>query len=63
MIFNKTEYNPFPAIIKYMADKNKAYSLADMDYIRKELFKAGVVPESDDEFDQTLNLLAEMDII
>ena len=61
MIINSSDYNPFPVIKERIVDK--AYSLADMDFIKKEMFKGGITPETDEEFDQILNMLAEMDII
>ena len=61
MILNSSDYNPFPAIKARVMDKT--YSLADMDFIKKEMFKGGIAPETDEEFDQILNMLAEMDII
>lgn len=61
MIINSSDYNPFPVIKARIVDK--AYSLADMDFIKKEMFKGGIAFETDEEFDQVLNLLAEMDII
>lgn len=64
MIFNKSEYNPFPAIREAAKETNRGeYGPSFYDYIRKQLFMGGVVPESDEEFSEILVVLLNMDII
>lgn len=56
MIFNKSIYNPLETIFKYnlVIPTPEALSV-----VQHELFKAGIVPETADEFQQVLNLLVE----
>lgn len=68
MIFNKSDYNPFPAIKSsvesYKSVKgDKPYPRYFYDYIKKELFLGGVVPESQEEFETLLVQLKDMEII
>ncbi len=65
MIFNPSEYNPFPNIIigaKRMGSR-VAYNEAFYDFVRRELFQGGVVPETEEEWTEILVLLLDMDII
>lgn len=65
MIFNASEYNPFPVI------RSKGRQLGGLphynnyfyDFVKKELFLGGVVPETEEEFDEILALLVNMEII
>lgn len=64
MIFSKSDYNPFPSIKEMIVKKgDRLYTQGDLDTIRKELFKGGLVPEDTEEFNKVLDTLAEMDII
>lgn len=70
MIFNKSDYNPFPAIKEAAAAETKismagtsVYRQAFFDYVRKQLFMGGVVAESDEEVSEILKVLTEMEII
>jgi hypothetical protein len=64
MIYNRSEYNPFPAIKEAAKEtKREDYGPAFYDYIRKQLFMGGVVPESEEEFSEILVVLLNMDII
>ena len=64
MIFNKSEYNPFPALKEAAAETTRAdYNSAFYDYVRKQLFMGGVVPETEDEFSEILAILFNLDVI
>lgn len=64
MIFNESKYNPLPEIKKLITTKgNGLYTMKDMDFFKKELFKGGVVPEDEEEFNKVLTVMAEMEII
>lgn len=62
MIININEYNPLPEI-KKVASNWPLYTMSDIDVVKKELFKAGVVPETDEELNTVICLLEEMEII
>lgn len=64
MIFNKSDYNPFPAIKLAASEITRTeYNSAFYDYVRKQLFLGGVVAESDEEFSEMLVVLLNMDVI
>jgi hypothetical protein len=64
MIFNKSEYNPFPVIgAKAKALGRERYNAYFYDFVKKELFLGGVVPETEEEYSETLALLFNLDII
>lgn len=64
MIFNKSEYNPFPTIkLKASEIGRSNYDKTFYDFVRKELFIGGVVPETEKEAEDILVLLLNMDII
>lgn len=55
MILNESEYNPLGKIFEMLEGKELNNSI--LSDIRAELFKGGVVPENDDEFNQVLDLI------
>lgn len=58
MIINESTYNPLGELFKY----NLLIRSTDMlNIVQHELFKAGVVPESAEEFEQVLKLLQELE--
>jgi len=57
MILNNHHYNPLPVVFNLLSEREKNSDVVCV--IKKELFKAGIVPEDDQEFDQVLNLLEE----
>lgn len=65
MILSKKDYNPFPVIraraIKMGGMGN--YNDYFYDFVKRELYLGGVVPETEAEFDEILALLANMEII
>lgn len=63
MIQNLNDYNPLPAIKAELDRASGQYSTELFDYVRKELFAAGIVFETEDEFTQALELMLIMDII
>jgi len=64
MIFNKSEYNPFLAIeAKAKAIGREQYNSYFYDFIKKELFLGGVVPETEEEYSEILALLFNLEII
>jgi hypothetical protein len=63
MIINQSDYNPLEALEYILPDEAETLTLGLIDEIKKELFKGGVVPESDDELEQLLEKLHEVGII
>jgi hypothetical protein len=64
MILNNSNYNPLPEILKFHSRLlDNPFTFKDVDYIRKELFKGGVIPENDDELEIVFKLLIEMSIL
>lgn len=65
MILNKSDYNPFPAIKNLAQELGgiRFYNNEFYDYVKKQLFLGGVVPETTEEFDEILALLVNMEII
>lgn len=65
MIFNPSEYNPFPSIVANAkrGGGRLCYNIAFYDFVRKELFQGGIVAETEEEFNEILVLLLNMDII
>jgi hypothetical protein len=61
MIQNLNDYNPLSAIKELASHGN--YSSLFFDLVRKELFKGGIVFETEQEYTEALNLLIEMEII
>lgn len=59
MIIELTEYNPLAAIL--MFTKLSDPDVETLEAISQELFRAGVIPESGDEFKQVLDLLIEVE--
>lgn len=60
MIFNDRIYNPLEVIFQVLPDNYIGLTTGIMDIIQKELFKAGVVPETGEEFTQVVELLIEL---
>ena len=63
MILNLNEYNPLFEIVKQLPENKLEVCTSHFDMIRKELFKAGITCETEDEFNTVLRLLIEIDII
>lgn len=63
MILNSNEYNPLAEIIKLIPGTQRVLTIPLMNDIRKEFFKAGLLAESDEEFEQCLEILRELDIV
>ncbi len=58
MILNESEYNPLERVFAVL--DGPTYNVEALDEIKKELFKAGVVPETDGEFNTVLELLVDI---
>lgn len=63
MIQNLNEYNPIQAIKAELEKASGQHSVELFDFVRKEMFSAGLVFETEDEFTQALELMRIMDII
>ena len=63
MILTSHDYNPFPAILQMLSDDLTVLTIPLANDIRRELFKGGVVPESDKDFDTLLDSLADEGLI
>lgn len=63
MIYNESEYNPFSAIYESLPTTLETLTVDMVDMIRRELFKAGVVPESDDELEEIMVLMNDIGLI
>jgi hypothetical protein len=63
MIINSTVYNPFPTIVRQIPADKLAFNKEHIDMIRRELFKAGIVIETDEELDSVLKILLDLEII
>lgn len=63
MILQPNDYNPLPAIIELIPKEPTEVRRCLFDAIRKELFKGGVVCESDEEVEIALETLAELDLV
>jgi hypothetical protein len=57
MLINKSEYNPLGTIFGVLPINEKEYTTEVLDTVQAELFKAGIVPETSEEFKDTLSLL------
>lgn len=58
MILNCSDYNPLEFLFKYDLS---AKSVDVCNVVQHELYKAGIVPETGDEFNTVLNLLIELE--
>lgn len=58
MILNCSDYNPLESLFKYDLSVK---SVDVCNIVQYELYKAGVVPETGDEFNTVLNLLIELE--
>lgn len=63
MILTNHDYNPFPDILQMLSHHLTVLTIPLANDIRRELFKGGVVPESDEEFDTLLDSLADEGLI
>lgn len=54
---NVDYYNPLVTIFPII---DKELSLAELDFIRAELFCGGIVAETEEEFNQLISLLREL---
>ncbi len=59
MILTSHEYNPLPAIFGVLPLKLEDMSVEILEVIQHELFKAGIKPETIQEFDIVLGLLLD----
>jgi hypothetical protein len=60
MILNSHEYNPLPVIFGVLPTNLQDITAEILSLIQSELFKAGIVPETIQEFDTVLGLLKEL---
>lgn len=58
MILNCSDYNPLSFLFKYDLS-NKSVDVLNV--VQHELFKAGIVPETGEEFSTVLDLLIELE--
>ena len=64
MIFNKSEYNPLPVITaKAKSLGRERYNEYFYDFVKRELFLGGVVPETEEEYSQIIAVLTELEVI
>ena len=64
MIHNEdSTYNPVNAINALVTSEPQDLTIGIMDEIKKELFKGGVVCETDEEFEEILMLFNEIGIL
>jgi hypothetical protein len=60
MILKNHEYNPLPAIFGVLPLNIQELTAEILSVIQVELYKAGVIPETIQEFDLVLGLLREL---
>ena len=63
MILQTNDYNPLAEIIKIVPEEESDLYQSTLDGVRKELFKAGVTCESDEDVIECLKLLSELDVV
>lgn len=63
MIVNPSDLNPLGDIIKILSDEQRILTIPFMNDIRAKLFSAGICCESDQEFEQCLEILRELGIV
>lgn len=63
MIINQSELNPLKDIIQLISNTARVLTIPLMNDIRAKLFSAGICCESDQEFEQCLEILRELGIV
>lgn len=63
MIIKGWNYNPLPEIVKILPKDKSQVNEQHLNIIQKEMFKAGIIPESEKDVDIILKLLVELNIL